>query len=137
MSDGDIPNRFGPATKWATAGIFLFVFALGISDAARAHDWTWTAIYSGLFVFTFVVAVKWSQIADAIARWRGKMVFTLIVLGLCGALALGVAIGGLFSRVGQNASTTGGTGRIAWNFQQMENGQANFLNLTRLNQEEI
>jgi len=137
MSDADIPSRFGPATKWVTAGIFLFVFALGISESAHAREPVATAVYCILFIATFIIAVKWKQISDAVARWRGKMVFALIVVGLAGALALGVAIGGLLGRFGQINGATGDTGRIAWNFQQIDSGQANFLNMIRLNQEEI
>jgi len=98
MSDADIPNRFGPAIRWVVAGIFLFVEVLGISDSAHVHDWTWVAIYSVLFIGTFIIAVKWVQIADALSQWRQAVPWVLVILGFGGALALGVAIGGLLLR---------------------------------------
>jgi hypothetical protein len=138
MSETDIPNRFGPATKWVTAGIFLFVEVLGISDSAHAKDWVWTAIYSALFVVTFVIAVKWTQISEALTRWRQKVAWTLVALGFMGALALGIAIGGLLLRGGPLASVGAqSTGRITWNFDQTARGEGYFLNMNRLNNEEI
>jgi hypothetical protein len=100
MSEADIPSRFGPASRWVIAGIFLFVFVLGISDSAHAKDWTATGMYSVLFIITFVLAVKWKQIADALTHWRQKVAWILVALGFGGALALGVAIGGLLLRGG-------------------------------------
>jgi hypothetical protein len=134
MSDADIPNRFGPAARWAVAGIFLFVEALGISDSAHAKDWSWTAIYSVLFIGTFIIAVKWIAIADALSRWRQKVTWILIAVGFVGALALGVAIGGLVQR---SAGTTSvqATGRITWNFDQAADHY--FLNINRLNDQEF
>jgi hypothetical protein len=134
MSEADIPSRFGPAVRWVTAGIFLFVFALGISDSAYARNGIAAAVYAALFIVTFVIAVKWVQIADALTRWRQKVAWILIALGFCGALALGVAIGGLLLRGGP-LTTVQSSGRIVWNFDQP--GESFFLGITRLNDEEM
>jgi len=134
MSEGDIPSRFGPAAKWVITGIILFILGLGVSDSFREGDRETGIIYALLFVAAFVIAVKWNEIAAVLARWRQKVAWSLVVLGFAGALALGVAIGGLLLRGGP-LSTAQSSGRIIWNFDQT--GDYYFLNMNRLNSEEI
>jgi hypothetical protein len=136
MSEGDIPSRFGPATKWVLTGIILFILGLGVSDSLHEGDWSAAAIYAALFVAVFVVAVKWDKIAAFLARWRQKVAWTLVLMGFVGALALGVAIGGLLLRGGPLAGGTQTSGgRITWNFDQP--GDNYFLNMGRLNDQEL
>jgi hypothetical protein len=147
MSDPDIPDKIVPAIRWAIVVIVLFVLALGISDTLREGKYTGAGIYSVLFLLTFVVAVKWHWMADRwhyIARFFGSRRATMfyIALAVVCALGLGIAVGKLMGRTSDAAttlvtSTALDTGRIAWNFDQIAKGQANFLNLGRRNQEEI
>lgn len=62
------------------------------------------------------------------------MTWILVALGFAGALALGVAIGGLIQRSGTNEAAKS-TGRITWDFDQP--GNHYFLNLGRLNDQEF
>lgn len=133
MADGDIPSNFWLAIRWVLAVIALFVFFLLAAESFKDGQAGVGGVFSALFVGTFIVAVKWERIATFLARWRGKMVFTLIVLGLCGALALGVAIGGLLLRSGP-LTPVAPSGRITWGFDQP--GDSFFLNIGRLNDQE-
>jgi hypothetical protein len=135
MSDADIPNRFGPAMRWVIAGIALFVFFLIAAEKFNEGQYTAGTINAILFVVTFIIAVKWTAMANAWARWRGKMSAFFVGLGLCGALALGIALGGLLNRPGQLGFPTQSTGRIVWSFDQPV--ESYFLAMTRLNDEEI
>ena len=134
MADSDIPNRFGPAARWVVAGIALFVFfLLGAESFRDGHPFS-GSVFSGLFVLTFVTAVKWEQIAGYLGR--DKVTTVLLVVALALAVGLGVIVGLLITR-GSAPRGAVSTGRILWNFDQMALGQANFLNMGRLNQDEI
>jgi hypothetical protein len=135
MSDADFPTRFGLAARAVLAGIFLFVFALGISESFRDGQVPAGAVYLILFIITLVVAVKWKPISDAVARWRQKMAWILVALGFGGALALGVAIGGLLLRGGPLTAQNQSTGRITWSFDQ--SGDNFFLGMGRVNDQEL
>jgi hypothetical protein len=134
MSDSDIPNRFGPAIRWVLIVIALFVFFLLGAEEFKEGKYVSGGVFAALFVLTFVVAVKWEQIAALLGR--DKVTLALIGVGLLCALGLGVVIGALLMR-GGSPEAPRSTGRIVWNFDQMARGQANFLNLGRLNQDEI
>jgi hypothetical protein len=135
MSDADIPSRFAPAFKWVCASIFLAVFALGASDTLRARDDTVATIYAALFVATFIVAVKWTTIAPAWSRMRARGSMFFIALGLCGALALGIALGGLLNRGGSLNFPLQAAGRIVWNFDQPSEYLS--LAMSRYNDQEL
>jgi hypothetical protein len=134
MSDAAIPDRYGPAIRWAIAGIALFVFFLLGAEEFKDGKYVSGGIFAALFIVTFVIAVKWEQIAAFLGR--DKVTLTLIGVGMLCALGLGLVIGALITR-GSPTDAPKSTGRIEWNFKQMDSGQANFLNMIRLNQEEI
>jgi hypothetical protein len=133
--DSDIPNRFGPAARWVLVVIALFVFFLLGAEEFKDGKPVSGGIFTALFIATFIVAVKWVQIAAFLGR--DKVTLALIGVGLLCALGLGVVVGVLLMRSGDGRSQTASTGRITWNFDQIEEGKANFLNLIRLNQDEI
>jgi hypothetical protein len=134
MSGADIPSRFAPALKWVCATVFLAVFALGASDSLRAREYSIAAIYVALFITTFIIAVKWTAITATWSRLRGRIPMFFVALGLCGALALGIAIGGLLNR-GPLGFPLQATGRIVWNFDQPT--EFFFLAISRFNDQEI
>jgi hypothetical protein len=141
MSDSDIPPRFGLAIRWVLAAIALFVFFLEAADAFRAGDVSAGIIFAGLFAVTFVIAVKWEWLAHRIGE--RKVTTFYAALALACALGLGFAVGKLMGRTNVSAQEVtlvngpADTGRIAWNFDQILKGQANFLNLSRLNESGI
>lgn len=81
MSDATIPDKLGPAARWAVAGIALFVFFLIAAEKFNEGAYGPGTANAILFVVTFVVAVKWDQISKAALRWRKQVAFTLIALG--------------------------------------------------------
>lgn len=132
--DSAIPDRFIPAVRWALVVVVLLVVGFGISDSFRegrdAAGW----IYVAIFLAVFVIAVKWHAITHALARWRQYVAWILVALGFGGALALGVAIGGLLLR-GSPLIPAQSSGRITWNFDQP--ADYFFLNMGRLNDQEF
>jgi hypothetical protein len=87
MSDADIPDRLGPAARWAIASIALFVFFLGASDTFREGQYTAGGIYSVLFIVTFFIAVKWKWLALFFAgERRRKLGWALTIAGTVGCL---------------------------------------------------
>jgi len=81
MSDPAIPDRIGPAMRWVLAGIALFVFFLGASDSFRDGKNQTGFIYIALFLATFVIAVKWDQIAEFITNRRPSVAFVFLAVG--------------------------------------------------------
>ena len=128
MSDAEIPDRIGPAARWAIAGIFLFVFVLGASDSFREGKPVVGSVYAVLFIVTFLIAVKWNRIAD-FAKERASHLFR--VLASIGILAAGIAIGTFVGRRPEFA-TPAAIGDIIWNFEQTTKGSGYFLNMQKV-----
>jgi hypothetical protein len=128
MSDAEIPDRIGPAARWAIAGIFLFVFVLGASDSFREGKLPAAWIYVALFVVTFLIAVKWNHIAS-FAKKKASTLFR--VLASIGILAAGIAIGMFIGRRPEFA-TPAAIGNIIWNFEQTTKGNGYFLNMQKV-----
>jgi len=147
MADPDIPDRFIPAIRWVIVVIALFVFFLLGAEEFKEGKYVSGEIFSVLFIAALVVAVKWAWFAGKFREWAlrlGGRKVTMLYLGLaiiC-AIGLGFSIGKLLGRSeagvpSTTATSNTDTGRIAWNFGQQARGEANFLNLGRLNNEEI
>jgi hypothetical protein len=136
-TDLDIPDKFSVAIRVILWVVFAFIFALVGWEKFWDGQLFATAVNAVLLVVTTVIAVKWEKIAALLARWREKMALVLLALGFGGALALGIAIGGLLLRGGAPTTPTTPSGRITWNFDQAASGHGFFLNLNRLNNEEI
>ena len=135
MPDSEIPDRFGPAIKWAVAVIFLGGFFLLAGESFKDGHWGIGFIYSALFVLSFMIAVKWEQITAYLQR--DKVATVLIIIGLICAVGLGLVIGALISRGVSPPEQAQSTGRIAWNFDQTARGEGYFLNMGKLNDGEI
>jgi hypothetical protein len=133
MSDAEIPDKIGPAARWAIAGIFLFVFVLGASDSFREGKPTVAWVYVVFFVITFLIAVKWNQIAT-FAKSKAGTLFR--VMASVGILAAGIAIGMFIGRRPEFA-TPAAIGDIVWNFEQTANGNGYFLNMQKVTNQEI
>lgn len=135
MADSDIPDRFGPAVRWVLAGIALFVFFLLGSEALENGHYRTGTVFFILFALTLAVTVKWDQIVRYLGR--DKVTPILIVIAVALALGLGVVLTLLFTRRPDLASSGAATGRITWNFNDMDAGRAYFLAMGKLNQDEI
>jgi hypothetical protein len=114
-------------------------FLVSVERFAEGHVQQ-AAIFATIFVANLFVASRWDEIGGFAKR--RKMMLPYLALGALGVLFLGIAIGALWrgTLVAEATTTTTvapKTGRIIWNFEQQLNGTANFLNLNRLNQEEI
>ncbi len=135
--DSDIPTTMGDAILKFLWNSSPFIFVLISLERLVEGKYDQAAVFAAAFIVNLVVVVFWNQIA---ALLKGIKVTALFIgLGIVGALALGIAIGGLFAnRLSLMGSTNSqSTGRITWNFEQIAGGQANLLNLIRLNQDEI
>jgi hypothetical protein len=128
MSDADIPDRIGPAARWAIAGIALFVFFLIAAEKFNEGHLKAGFINAGLFCVTFLIAVKW----NAIARFFGAAA-TYLFLGLTGLglIAGGIAIG-LFVAQRSGFSEPAAVGNVVWNFEQTARGAGYFLTMQKL-----
>jgi hypothetical protein len=135
MADSEIPKTMGDAVlKFLWNSLPFIFFLVGIERVIAGEPLQAGALFFALLV-NLVVVVRWHQIATFLARRRGTMVYVLILIGLAGALALGFAIGGLSSRIGQLWSSSQPSGRIVWNFDQPADYY--FLGMGRLNDQEI
>jgi len=130
-----IPDRFIPALRWVLVVIVLLVIGFGISDSFREGKTATGWLYVAIFIVVFAIAVKWHAISEAFVRWRQKMAWILVALGFGGALALGIAIGGLLLRGGPLGTIPQSGGRITWSFDQP--GDNYFLNIGRLGDQEL
>lgn len=92
MSDADIPDKLGPALRWAIAGIALFVFFLIAAEKFADGKNDVGVVFTVLFIATFLVAVKWKLMAQVLVaaakwKWRRAMGVGFIVVGvLCIAI---------------------------------------------------
>jgi len=135
--DSDIPTTMGDAVLKFLWNSSPFIFVLISLERLVEGKYDQAAAFAVAFIVNLVIVVFWNQIATF---FRGVKVIALFVgLAVVGALALGIAMGGLFAN---RFSLMGGTinqstGRITWNFDQILSGQASFLNMIRLNQDEI
>jgi len=136
MSDADIPDRMWPAIRFVLVGIALFVFFLISAEKFNDGQYGLGILNAVLFIATFLLAVKWHKITAYLGS--RKMISIFIGLAIVGALALGIAIGGLITnRYTQFVGAAPSTGRVVWNFDQTASGQGYFLNMTRLGTDEI
>jgi hypothetical protein len=142
MADSDIPNKFGLATRWVLVVIALFVFFLEAADAFRAGDPLGGAIFSGLFVVTFLIAVKWDWLAHRIGERKVTMFY--LGLALVCAAGLGLAVGKLMGRTATAdtpvvaiAPIGSDTGRVIWSFDELPRDRSYFLGFQRLGDEEV
>jgi hypothetical protein len=128
MSDADIPDKIGPAARWAVAGIALFVFFLVAVEKFNEGQLQGGFINAGLFCVTFLIAVKWNAIASLFGAAA-----TYLFLGLTasGVLAVGIAIGILVARQ-PRFSDPAAIGNIVWNFEQTAHGAGYFLTMQKL-----
>jgi hypothetical protein len=132
VSDGDIPKSsadFVLKFVWGT-----IVFALGFEGIVKLVEGELrTAVWC--FVAAAVLSLALVHRVKIAAFMRSNMFAILIALGFAGALALGIAIGGLVGRNGPLAQRPSTAGRIAWSFDQPT---ANYsLAMSRLNNEEV
>ena len=109
MSDPAIPDRLGPATRWAIAGIALFVFfLLGAEEFKDGHIGS-GLIFLALFIVTFVVAVKWEIISNGLARRRRQVALAFIVIS-----AIGLMIGIFLLASNPSAVSSGSKSDREW-----------------------
>jgi hypothetical protein len=131
MSDADIPDRLGPAVRWVIASIALFVFFLIAAENFNERKILAGAINAGLFIVTFIVAVKWYKIA-VYFKERAK-----VGLAIVGALALGIAVGYVGATSGLKYLGLSTTGKIALDFEQTAGGFGYFLNMVKVPNQEV
>jgi hypothetical protein len=133
MSDHHpIPNQMSPALRWLFAVVFLIVFAGGASDSFRGGA-TYTAlIYCALFVVSFFIAVFWVQVC---AFLRATSRFLFFTLSGAAFVVLGFGVGMYFGR--RSEPIPAAIGSIVWNFEQTAHGNGYFLNMQKLNNDEI
>jgi hypothetical protein len=143
MAGGEppIPDGFWAKVRWtltfATSWMIPLVAIERFADGHYAAGW----ILTGLFAANLFVVSAWDRLTAFLGRSQVTMFY--IGLGLLCALGLGISIGKLITRsqegfgIGTTQLSGANTGRIVWNFDQIASGQANFLNLIRLNQDEI
>jgi hypothetical protein len=127
-----IPDRVNPALRWVFALVFLGVIALGFSDSIREGHKDHALIYGALFVVAFFVAVYWDRIGTYL---KGKSRSLFLAFAGLGVLALGVSIGVYVGRKFEPIPAA--IGSIVWNFEQTAHGNGYFLNMQKLNAEEI
>jgi hypothetical protein len=132
MSDAEIPDQMGPATRWVIAGVFIFVFVLGASDSFREGNVQVGSIYTALFVASFLIAVFWKRIA-AIAKDNARLAFS--ILGAVAVFAAGITIGRFIGH--REFATPAAIGNIVWNFEQTANGNGYFLNMQGVGNQEL
>jgi hypothetical protein len=134
MSDSPLPKTIGEAVLQSLWNFSPWIFLLlGGERYFEGHYDQAIACVAAWFV-NLVIVAKWEKIASVLKGSKLTLILGMVAVVL--ALGLGLVLGLLWnaSRQGMASSSTG---RIAWNFEQMDNGQANFLNLLRLNQDEI
>jgi hypothetical protein len=133
--DAPIPKSFWGAVHWTLQNHPWIFFLVAIERLAE-RDFVLGAVFAAIFVADLFVASRWDEIGGYLQR--RKSMLPHLALGAPGLLFLGISIGVLWSKgASLTISVAGNTGRIIWNFDQMAAGQANFLNLSRLNQDEI
>ncbi|GKQ52023.1 hypothetical protein [Bradyrhizobium sp. Ce-3] len=128
MSDSEIPDKIGPALRWAIAGIALFVFFLIAAEKFTEGQFRAGAVNATLFVATFLVAVKWNSLAKLVGK---AIIYVAYALAASVFLGTGIFIGTFFaspSRLSEPAAV----GNIVWNFDQTANGLGYFLTMQKL-----
>jgi hypothetical protein len=128
MSDADIPDKIGPAVRWAVAGIALFVFFLVSVEKFNEGQIQPGLINAALFCVTFLIAVKWNVIASFVGSAATYLFLGLTALGV---LAAGIAMGIFFARQPRFAEPAA-IGNIVWNFEQTAHGAGYFLTMQKL-----
>jgi hypothetical protein len=133
MSDADIPDKIGPAARWAVAGIALFVFFLVAVEKFNEGQYQPGFINAGLFCITFIIAVKWNAIAVFAGAAATYIFLTLTGLGILAAgIASGIYIGRQPILLEQTA-----VGNIVWNFEQTAKGAGYFLTMQKTGNQEM
>lgn len=133
--EAPIPSGFWPIIRWVlTYATSWMIPLVAIERAADGHYVT-AGILGALFLLNLIVVSKWEQI-DAFLG-GDKVTLILVVVAILCAAGLGITVGALWVMRTQTSVDAKDTGRIVWNFDQQLSGQANFLNLGRLNQDEI
>lgn len=136
----EVPSQFGPALRWVVSFVMLAVLVYGASESFRGGSARVGAVYSGLAIAAFIIAVKWSAIVSLISRCapfaRQKLptlvAVTIFIVSVLGAFLVGRDVG---QGEGQ---TSPAIGNIVWNFEQTARGAGYFLNMQkRSDQNEI
>jgi hypothetical protein len=120
----EIPDQFGPASRWVFTFVVLAALVVGASDSFRAGNVVAGCIYVASALVTFFVCVKWKRIME-LAKSSAKVVaISLLCLGgMVAAFAAGRAFGH------REFATPAAIGSIVWNFEQTANGAGFFLSM--------
>lgn len=133
--EAPIPKRFWEIVHWIVQN-HPWIFFLVFIERMAERDYQLAVVFSAIFVANLFVASRWDEIGGYLQR--RKRMLPYIALGGFGLLLFGIAIGAIWNGgISLGVAAPQHTGRIAWNFDQMDSGNANFLNLIRLNQDEI
>jgi hypothetical protein len=136
-TDEPIPKRLSAMVRWAIKN-HPWAFFLICLERLADRDFKVAAVFGSIFVADLFVASRWDEIDGFVKRRKSMLLY--LALGGAGLLLVGIAIGGLWNvrlSTGTSLEAIAYTGRITWNFDQIIRGQANFLNLGRLNDGEI
>lgn len=131
----DIPEKLGPLLRWVVANLAWILPLVALEQLAEERYRF--ALYFGIAAgLDIAIGATFHVFTNFLRRWRGNMTgLILIAIGLCGALGLGIAIGGLLIRWPAAVAGAPATGRITWSFDQP--GDNYFLAMSRLNDQEI
>lgn len=135
----EIPSRFGPAIRWLVSFVLIAVLVYGASESFRGGKPAVGALYAVLAIIALIVAVKWNEIGTWTTKFGELAKRRRVVVGSCIAVAALVAIAFYSGRViGQKEGTTpAAVGNVVWNFEQTARGLGFFLNLQRVQGQEL